>query len=96
VADALAAGQYQVVAQAVSGYRPTLASAYMVVIDQSTPIDLVIGFIRDDTVPQASATEKVPATQESPSTRLPLILGITTVVLLLAAGGVGFFVLRRR
>ncbi len=100
--DALAAGQYQVVAQAVSGYRPTLASAYMVVIDQSTPIDLVIGFIRDDTVPQASATEKVPATQESPSTddktpsRLPLILGITTVVLLLAAGGVGFFVLRRR
>jgi len=71
-------------------------------VDQSTSADLAMGFVQDATASQASTTEEALASQESPTedskkpSRLPLILGITTVVLLLAAGGVGFFVLRRR
>ncbi len=100
--DALASGQYQVVAQAASGYRSTLGNAYLLTVDQSTSADLAMGFAQDATASQASATEEASPTQQSSSaddnktpSRLPLILGITTVVLLLAAGGVGFFVLRR-
>lgn len=100
--DALATGQYQVVAQAASGYRSALGNAYLLMVDQSKPTDLAMGFVPDGTASPASATEEMPATQESSSansktpSRLPLILGLTTAVLLLAAGGVGFFVLRRR
>ncbi len=100
--DTLAAGQYQVIGQAASGYKPTVGSAYLVMVDQSMSMDLAMGFVQDATGSQASATEEASAKQDSSSadsktpSRLPLILGITTVVLLLAAGGVGFFVLRRR
>ncbi|MEJ5310106.1 MAG: LysM peptidoglycan-binding domain-containing protein [Anaerolineae bacterium] len=97
--DALATGQYQVVAQAASGYRSTLGNAYLLLVDQSKPTDLAIGFVQDGTGSPASAYEEtqesLPAENKKPS-RLPLILGITTAVLLLAAGGVGFFVLHRR
>jgi len=100
--DALASGQYQVVAQAASGYRSTVGNAYLLMVDPSKSTDLAMGFVQDGTGSQASAAEEAQATQESSTadsktpSRLPLILGITTVVLLLAAGGVGFFVLRRR
>lgn len=97
----LTAGQYQVVAQATGGYAATLANAYMVMVNPAAPIELTMGFSQGAAQPQPATTEPVPtapdpaATAETPS-RLPLFLGITTVVLLLAAGGVGFFVLRRR
>ncbi len=99
--DALT-GQYQVIAQAAGGYKATLGNAYLLMVDQSGPTNLSVGFVPDGTASSVSAPEETQTSQESSSVQsktsshLPLILGITTVVLLLAAGGVGFFVLRRR